>query len=70
MNIQRAALRKLRMLNRAVDLIDLNATPGNRLEMLKGDRKGFYSVRINNRFRICFYWYENDCFDVEIVDYH
>jgi len=58
------------MLNRAEDLKDLKIPPGNRLEALKGDRKGQYSIRINDRWRICFVWKGNDAFDVEIVDYH
>ena len=69
-NIQRIALRKLRMLNRSMDVNDLKVSPGNRLEALKGDRKGQYSIRINDQFRICFIWKGNDAFDVEIVDYH
>ena len=69
-DIQRVALRKLRMLNRAVTLQDLLVPPGNRLEELKGDRKGHHSIRINNQWRICFKWVKNDAFDVEIVDYH
>ena len=69
-NIQRIALRKLRMLNRSMDVNDLKVPPGNRLEALKGDRKGQYSIRINDQFRICFIWKGNDAFDVEIVDYH
>jgi len=69
-DIQRAALRKLRMLNRAEDLNDLRVPPGNRLEALKGKRKGQYSIRINDQWRICFLWREKDSFDVEITDYH
>ena len=69
-NIQRVSLRKLRMLNRAVSLQDLLVPPGNRLEELKGNRKGQHSIRINDQWRICFHWKENDAFDVEIVDYH
>jgi proteic killer suppression protein len=68
--VQRSALRKLRMLNRAVDINDLKAPPGNRLKLLKGDRKGSYSIRINEQFRICFMWENSDSYDVEIVDYH
>ena len=70
LDIQRAALRKLRMLNRATALRDLWMPPGNRLEALKGDRRGQYSIRINDRWRICFEWAEEDSSDVEIVDYH
>jgi proteic killer suppression protein len=69
-DVQRKALRKLRMLNRAADLQDLNVPPGNRLEALKGSRRENYSIRINEQFRICFKWHEKDSYDVEIVDYH
>ncbi len=69
-DIQQVALRKLRMLNRAVDLNDLRRPPANRLEKLKGDREGQYSIRINDQWRICFEWRDGDAFDVEIVDYH
>lgn len=69
-DIQRVALRKLRMLNRAGNLPDLRVPPGNRLEALKDDRRGQYSIRINDRWRICFEWRENDAYNVEIVDYH
>ena len=68
--IERAARRKLLLLQRAVRLGDLRAPPGNRLEMLKGDRDGQHSIRINDQFRLCFRWHEGDAFDVEIVDYH
>ena len=68
--IQRAALRKLRMLHRATSLRDLRVPPSNRLEALKGDRRGQYSIRINDQFRICFEWKAGDAFQVEIVDYH
>jgi proteic killer suppression protein len=69
-DIQRAALRKLRMLNRAEDLKDLRVPPGNRLEALKGRRKGQYSIRNNDQWRICFVWKDKDVFEVEITDYH
>ncbi len=69
-NIQQVALRKLRMLNRAVTLQDLRVPPANRLEKLRGDRAGQYSIRINDQWRICFEWYEGDVYDVEITDYH
>ena len=69
-DLLRPALRKLRMLNRAVSLNDLRVPPANRLEKLKGDRAGQYSIRINDQWRICFHWHETDAFDVEIVDYH
>ena len=68
--IHRSALRKLRMLNRAESLQDLRVPPGNRLEALYGDREGYYSIRINDRYRICFQWREDGAYDVEIVDYH
>lgn len=68
--IQVVARRKLRMLNAAATLDDLRVQPGNRLESLKGDRKGQHSIRINNQWRICFRWQEGDVHDVEIVDYH
>jgi proteic killer suppression protein len=69
-NLQRIALRKLRMLNRAMTLDDLRVPPGNRLEALKGDREGQYSIRINDQWRICFLWQDGEVFAVEIVDYH
>ena len=69
-DIQRVALRKLRMLNRAQSLQDLRIPPGNLLEELKGNRKGQKSIRINDQWRICFEWQANDAFKVEIVDYH
>ena len=65
-----SAIRKLDMLNAATQLQDLRFPPGNRLEALKGDRKGQHSVRINERYRVCFRWTENGPEDVEIVDYH
>lgn len=68
--IQRVARRKLRMLHGAGTLMDLRAPPANRLEALSGDRIGQYSIRINDRWRICFRWQEGDALDVEIVDYH
>lgn len=69
-DMQRVALRKLRMLHRAARLEDLRVPPANRLERLKGDRAGQYSIRINDQWRICFRWDSGDAFDVEIVDYH
>jgi len=69
-NIQRVALRKLRMLHRASNLNDLRVPPANRLEALKGNRKGEHSIRVNDQFRVCFRWKNGDAFDVEIVDYH
>ncbi len=69
-DIQRVALRKLRMLNRARTLRDLLVPPGNRLEALKAARKGQQSIRIDDQWRICFEWHQNDAYKVEIVDYH
>ncbi|MEO7067744.1 MAG: type II toxin-antitoxin system RelE/ParE family toxin [Rhodanobacter sp.] len=69
-DIQSVARRKLRMLNNAAVLEDLRIPPANRLEALKGARKGQYSIRINDQWRICFKWIEGDTHDVEIVDYH
>ena len=68
--LQRVDLRKLRMLNRAATLNDLRIPPANRLEKLKGDRLGQYSIRINDQWRICFKWRDSDVFRVEIVDDH
>ena len=68
--MQRIAFRKLRMLNRSVTLTDLRVPPGNRLEKLHGERKGQYSIRINEQYRICFRWRDGDSHYVEIVDYH
>ncbi len=69
-DMQAIALRKLRLLNQARVLNDLRAPPGNRLEALKGERAGQYSIRINDQWRICFTWREGGPADVEIVDYH
>jgi toxin HigB-1 len=69
-DIQAAALRKLRMLNQARVMSDLRIPPGNRLEALKGRRKGQHSVRINDQWRICFRWIEGGASDVETTDYH
>ncbi|MEK7084852.1 MAG: type II toxin-antitoxin system RelE/ParE family toxin [Patescibacteria group bacterium] len=68
--LQRIALRKLFMIHRAKLLKDLMIPPGNRLEMLQGKRKGVYSIRVNDQFRICFVWKDNNAFFVEITDYH
>jgi proteic killer suppression protein len=68
--IQPAALRKLRMVNQARTLTDLQVPPGNRLEALKGERRGQHSIRINQQWRICFRWHEGTAHDVGIVDYH
>ena len=67
--IEKIAIRKLIHLNRAIALRDLAAIPGNQLEALKGDRQGQYSIRVNDRYRICFHWNDGDAFDVEITDY-
>ncbi len=69
-NILDVAQRKLQNLDSAVTLDALRAPPGNRLEALKGDRKGQYSIRINDQFRLCFVWASDGVRDVEIVDYH
>lgn len=69
-NIERAALRKLEQLDWSSVLDDLRAPPGNRLEALKGNRKGQYSIRINEQWRVCFVWDDNGPGNVEIVDYH
>lgn len=66
----RSALQQLDMLNSSRDLRDLRSPPGNRLELLKGNLKGFHSVRINNRWRLIFQWEETDAREVRIVDYH
>jgi len=68
--IERVARRKLAVLHRARLLADLRVPPGNRLEALRGDRAGRYSIRINDQWRICFSWKDGDAHDVEIVDYH
>ena len=67
---ERIARRKLLYLHRARSLQDLRIPPGNRLEGLRGDRRGQHSIRINERWRICFVWDGGDAHDVEIVDYH
>jgi proteic killer suppression protein len=69
-NIETVALRKLAMLNRAMCLDDLRVPPANRLERLKGDRADYYSIRINDQFRLCFQFKHGDGFNVEIIDYH
>jgi toxin HigB-1 len=68
--MQSVVLRKLRMLHNARVLEDLTVFPGNRLEALKGDRKGQWSIRVNDQWRVCFRWQGNDAHGVEIVDYH
>ena len=69
-NIQSVALRKLAMLNRAAKVDDLRIPPNNRLEPLKGDREGIWSVRVNDQWRVCFRYDGGNAYDVEIVDYH
>ena len=68
--LSEAALRKLRMLDAAEELSDLRVPPGNRLERLKGDRAGQYSIRSNDQWRICFRFEGGNAYDVEVVDYH
>ena len=68
--VQSTALRKLRLLNEAGGLAELAAIPGNRLERLRGDRRGQYSIRVNDQWRICFLWTNLGAANVEIVDYH
>jgi len=69
-DIQQVALRKLRMINNAINLHDLRIPPANRLEKLAGGREGQYSIRINDQWRICFEWRSSDAYNVEITDYH
>lgn len=69
-NIQLAARMKLEILDAAEVLQDLRIPPGNRLERLPGNREGQYSIRINDQWRICFTWHQENAYDVEIVDYH
>ena len=68
--IERPALRKLDILDAAVDIRTLSTLPGNRLERLKGNRQGQYSIRINDQWRVCFIWRAGHAYEVEIVDYH
>lgn len=69
-NVQGVAFRKLRMINRSRTLNDLKIPPANMLEKLSGKRKGQYSIRINDQWRICFEWVDNNALRVEVVDYH
>jgi len=69
-DIQRIAFRKLRMIDRSNTLNDLKIPPANRLKRLSGKRKGQYSIRINNQWRICFQWIDNNALEVEVTDYH
>ena len=70
LTLWKVAGRKLDLLNRATTLESLAVPPNNRLEALRGDRKGQHSIRINDQYRICFRWADNDAHDVEITDYH
>ena len=69
-NIEVVAMRKLAMLHRVVRVEELRIPPNNRLEALKGDRNGFWSIRINDQWRLCFRFTDSQATDVEIVDYH
>ena len=69
-DVQKAALRKLLMIDAATVIESLAIPPGNRLEALRGDRKGQHSVRVNAQWRVCFVWRDGHAYDVEIVDYH
>lgn len=69
-NVARVAARRLQALDYASAIEDLLNPPGNRLERLKGDREGWWSIRINDQYRVCFRWDGKDAWDVEIVDYH
>lgn len=69
-SLRKAGLKKLQMLNAAGALSDLSNPPGNRLEALRGDREGQYSIRINDQYRICFEWRDGNAYKVEITDYH
>ena len=69
-SIWNIACRKLDQINRVQEVVDLKVPPGNRLERLKGSRKGQYSIRINQQYRICFKWEEGYAYEVEITDYH
>jgi proteic killer suppression protein len=68
--IQKVALRKLEMIDYAIDLRDLRVPPANNLEALKGNRKGQHNIRINSQWRVCFMWQDGNAYDVEIIDYH
>ena len=69
-DLQQRALIKLHMIDTAENISDLRIPPANFLEQLQGDRTGQYSIRINQQYRVCFKWLDNNAFDVEIVDYH
>ena len=69
-DVRERVRQKLAMVDAAIRLGDLASPPGNRLEPLKGDRKGQHSIRINDQFRICFRWSSGDAYDLEVTDYH
>jgi proteic killer suppression protein len=69
-DLQRVALRKLLMLDAATTLEDLRVPPASRLEKLKSNREGQWSVRVNDQWRVCFTWHDGNAYDVEIIDYH
>jgi toxin HigB-1 len=69
-NLRVSAWKKLAILDAAVTLDNLTVPPGNRLELLKNDRKGQHSIRVNDQYRVCFIWRDNNAHNVEIVDYH
>jgi len=69
-NIERVARRKLNMLQASSILQDLKVPPGNKLELLKGQRKNWYSIRINDQWRLCFVWLDKGAHEVKIIDYH
>ncbi|MGE0109095.1 MAG: type II toxin-antitoxin system RelE/ParE family toxin [Bdellovibrionales bacterium] len=69
-SIQDRALRKLRQLDASRTLDDLRVPPSNHLEQLRGDKKGWMSIRVNNQWRLCFRWHHGEIFDVKIIDYH
>ena len=69
-DLRRIARRKILFLHDAAELRDLRSPPGNKLEVLRGDRKGSYSIRINDQWRVVFVWKGSDAYEVEVVDYH
>ncbi len=69
-DLKRRAFKKLAIVNAAVTLDNLKVLPGNQLETLRGDRAGQHSIRVNDKYRVCFVWRDGNAFDVEIVDYH
>ncbi len=70
LDIKRKTLNKLDVLNAAQELLDLRSAPGNRLEALRGDLSGFYSIRVNNQWRIIFRWQDGNAYEVQLTDYH